>query len=449
MLTNIHPILYIENEEKIMTHFLRTRGFLFFCMTIIGAIAISACSNDDTNQNTDIDNDNDEGTEITVLLPAEIPDDILEEFEDETGIHVRLETASWDNIQDKIVSSLAAGVAPADVTEFDWSWVGQFGSAEWYTPLNDSFDQDYIDDTPTMENFKYNDEYLAVPYLNDFRVSYFNQKHLDEAGITDTPKTPEELIETAKTIKEEGVVEYPIGLPLSATEGTTTAWFTLVKALGGQLFDEDWHPLFVDKDSEGYQAMTFIINSLLEDELIDPANLSLNNVDVYDNFKAGDSAIDLAGVPGLLERYKDPEKSNIADDVEIMPVPGINGEIHTFRLPEALGVPKTSENKKAAIKFIKWMTEPENMKKMYLEREALPNRISVLEELNEEGKLAGGDTLLEVFGQDEPLFPEGAPPWYSEFSTDVSTTMNQMAKESLTIDEGMDKIAKSAEKHVK
>lgn len=430
-----------------MKHILRTRNIFILCITIISFIALTACSNGGTDQSNDTKNN--EGTEITVLLPSDIPEDMLAEFEEETGIHVRLETSSWNNIQDKIVSALAAGVAPADVTEFDWSWVGQFGSAEWYTSLNESFDQEYIDDTPTMESFKYNGEYLAIPYLNDFRVSYFNQNYFDEAGITEIPTTPEELLDVAKTIKEKGVVEYPIGLPLSATEGTTTAWFTMVKAFGGELFDEDWNPLFLEKDSAGYQAMAFIINSHEEDELIDPANLALNNVDIYDNFQAGNSAIDLAGVPGLFERYQDPEKSAIADDVEIMPVPGLNGEIHTFQLPEALGVPAASENKDAAIEFIKWITKPENMKKMYEELEWLPNRLSVLEELNEEGNLSGGDTLLKVLKHDEPLFPEGAPPWYSEFSTDVSTTMNQIAKGTLTIDEGMDKIAESIKQYVK
>ena len=316
-----------------MKNILSTRSIFILFMTIISAMVITACSNGYKEHGKDNENKNSKGTEITVLLPSEIPADMLAEFEEETGIHVLLETSSWNNIQDKIVSALAAGVAPADVTEFDWSWIGQFGSAQWYTPLNESFDQEYIDDTPTIENFKYNGDYLAVPYLNDFRVSYYNQKYFDEAGITDIPKTPEELLEVAKTIKEKGVVEYPIGLPLSATEGTTTGWFTLVKAFGGYLFDEDWNPLFVEKDSAGYQAMAFIINSYKEDELIDSANLTLNNIDVYDNFKAGGSAIDLAGVPGLFERYKNPEKSSIANDVEIMPVPGMNGVIHTFQFP--------------------------------------------------------------------------------------------------------------------
>ena len=125
----------------------------------------------------------------------------------------------------------------------------------------------------------------------------------------------------------------------------------------------------------------------------------------------------------------------------------MNDEIHTFQLPEALGVPAASENKEAAIEFIKWISQPENVKKLYEEQEWLPNRLSVLEALNEEGKLSGGDTLLQVLTHDKPLFSEGTPPWYSEFSTNVSTTMNQMAKGALTIDEGMKKIAKSVEKY--
>ncbi|MBO1913377.1 extracellular solute-binding protein, partial [Microvirga sp. 3-52] len=131
----------------------------------ITTLTLAACSKGDKEQGKGAENKNNKATEITVLLPSEIPADMLAEFEDETGIHVNLETSSWNNIQDKIVSALAAGVAPADVTEFDWSWIGQFGSAEWYTPLNESFDQEFIDDMPTIENFKYNGDYLAVPYL--------------------------------------------------------------------------------------------------------------------------------------------------------------------------------------------------------------------------------------------------------------------------------------------
>ncbi len=39
---------------------------------------------------------------------------------------------SWDDIRPKLITGLIAGTPPADVTEFDWSWTGQFAAAGWY-----------------------------------------------------------------------------------------------------------------------------------------------------------------------------------------------------------------------------------------------------------------------------------------------------------------------------
>src|SRR5215470_20287889 len=75
------------------------------------------------------------GKSITVLLPSPQGPNIAAEFEKETGIHVDLQTLTWDDIRPKLVAALIAGTAPADVTEFDWSWTGQFNAADWYVPL--------------------------------------------------------------------------------------------------------------------------------------------------------------------------------------------------------------------------------------------------------------------------------------------------------------------------
>src|SRR5215470_20244503 len=76
------------------------------------------------------------GKSITVLLPSPQGAEVAAEFEKATGIHVDLQTLSWDDIRPKLVTALLAGTAPADVTEFDWSWTGQFNAADWYVPLN-------------------------------------------------------------------------------------------------------------------------------------------------------------------------------------------------------------------------------------------------------------------------------------------------------------------------
>src|SRR5215475_15556545 len=86
------------------------------------------------------------GKSITVLLPSPQGATIAAEFEKATGIHVDLQTLSWDDIRPKLVTALIAGTAPADVTEFDWSWTGQFSAADWYVPLNGLIDADTVSD---------------------------------------------------------------------------------------------------------------------------------------------------------------------------------------------------------------------------------------------------------------------------------------------------------------
>ncbi len=77
------------------------------------------------------------GQTITVLLPSPQDAAMAADFEKDTGIKLDLQTASWDDVSVKVSTALLAGTAPADVTEFDWSWTGQFSAAGWYIPLND------------------------------------------------------------------------------------------------------------------------------------------------------------------------------------------------------------------------------------------------------------------------------------------------------------------------
>ena len=86
-------------------------------------------------------------------MPSPQGPNIAEDFEAETGIHVDLQTLSWDDIRPKLVTALVAGTAPADVTEFDWSWTGQFSAAGWYMPLNDVIDADTLEDIGVAKIF--------------------------------------------------------------------------------------------------------------------------------------------------------------------------------------------------------------------------------------------------------------------------------------------------------
>ncbi|HVX81574.1 MAG TPA: sugar ABC transporter substrate-binding protein [Devosiaceae bacterium] len=385
------------------------------------------------------------GKSITVLLPSPQAPNIAADFEKDTGIHVDLQTLSWDDIRPKLVTALIAGTAPADVTEFDWSWTGQFAAADWYLPLNDVIDKDTVADIGVAKIFTVNGNLLGVPYTNDFRVMLVNKKHFADAGITKMPTTLDELVADAKQIKAKGITQYPIGLPLSPTEGASTSWYLLTKAEGGDLFDKDWKPLFLTPDSAGYKAMALELQ-LLKDGLVDPASTGLKDSQINDNYFAkGLVSIMISGEPGRLGQFNDPKQSQVAGQVAAILVPTASGQTRSYGLPEALGVPRVSQNQDAAIAFVKWFTSKHFQIENYANG-VLPTRTSALDELNKAGKLASGDVLVAQSKTVEPLFEQGTPTWYPQFSSAVNTAINAVAKGQITVDQAMKNIADATQK---
>ena len=384
--------------------------------------------------------------QLSVLLPpwGTLPKELTDEFAARQGVELDTQTLGWDEIRTKIVTSMVANTAPASATEVDWSWVGQFGAAGWYQPLNEGIAADVLADVPTASIFSYDGNVLGVTYNNDFRVMIYNKKHLADAGVDAVPTTPDEFLAAARTIKEKGIAEHPIGLPLSASEGTSTAWYLLTKVFGGDLFDENFDPLFTDPESAGYKAMEFEISALNEG-LIDPAATGLKDVEIQELFKSGKITFDVAGWAGNLSVYTDAEKSQVADGAAAALMISTTGKARTIGLPEAVGIPTGAENKEGAVAFINWLLEPEIQIAAYETLGNLPARLSVLEKLNADGKLVEGDIILKQAGLVEPMFAQGAPAWYPDFSTSVSTNLNLAAKGQITVEEAVNNIAADVE----
>ncbi|WP_051333975.1 sugar ABC transporter substrate-binding protein [Mesorhizobium sp. WSM3224] len=388
------------------------------------------------------------GQSISVLLPSPQDANMAADFEKATGIKLDLQTASWDDVSVKVSTALLAGTAPADVTEFDWSWTGQFSATGWYTPLNDTIDAATLEDIKGSTIFTVNSQVLAIPYTNDFRVMLINKKHFDDAGVKAVPKTLDELVAAAKAIKAKGNVKYPIGLPLSPTEGASTSWYLLTKAFGGDLFDKDMKPQFVSPDSAGYKAMAFEL-MLLKEGLVDPSATVLKDSEINETlFAKGLTSIMISGEPGRLGQFNDPAQSTVGGQVQAIPVATISGKTRSFGLLEGLGIPKNAQNPEAAKEFIKWMTSKEYQIHNY-GNGVLPTRTSALAELQNAGKLVSGEALVEQAPTVEALFPSGAPTWYPQFSLAVNTSINSAAKGEITVDQAVQRIAQAVTEAMK
>lgn len=382
--------------------------------------------------------------DITVLLPGKgYTPEILQSFEKDTGIHVNQQTLAWDQLHTRIITALVAGTAPADVIELDWSWVGQFGAAGWLDPLDGKLEKATLDQVSVLPIFKFDGKIVGAPYNNDFKMMVVNTDHLKKAGIEKAPRTLDELLAAGKAIKDKGIAKYPFGLPLSVGEATSTAWYLLTMMNGGNLFDAKGEPTFTDPSSGGYKALTFI-KKAIDDGLIDPAATAYGNPEVREAFKAGDISFILSDGPGPLATYNDKQKSRVAGNTSGAVVPNVTGKTVTYGLPEALAIPAAAKNKEDALKFINYVMSKDIQERFYIQEGNLPTRQDTLTELNKQGKLESGDSIVEQVASVKPLFADGTPAWYPPFSNTAASAVNAVATGQMGVDDAVAAIATAA-----
>jgi multiple sugar transport system substrate-binding protein len=409
-------------------------------------LALSACGGDDSSSSgfSNADPSELEGQEIKVLVPYKVPQEMLDRFTDETGIEVQYNTGFWDGIASKLVVANQAGTYIADVTEFDWSFTGQFGGNGWYEPLQDVLDQSLLDDLGnTKASFTTGDNLYAACYSNDFRISMYNSALLRQAGLKTMPDTFTELDKALDQLKAEGVADSPMTLPMAATEGSVTPWFLLTLAMGGQLFDDEYNPQFADPGSAGYKALQWEVDAI-NNGWVSPGSVTLDDGPSLERFLGGAAAINLAAAPGNLPEANDPKVSAIAGDAEAALVPGEDGPGASFGLQEGYGIPVTAEHKDAAKVFIEWMLEPKHQIELYEGAGFLPCGKTALDQLAANGQLEGGDVIAQEFDQLQPLFPNGAPKWYSQFSSEAQGLLNSAFKGEISVADALNQLADKA-----
>ena len=386
------------------------------------------------------------GTTITVLVPpyAGMPKSQLAKFTKKTGIKVNLETLAWADIHDKIVTAEAAHIAPADVTEVDWSWVGQFSQANWYTPLNNYIAPTYLKNAINRDVFTIHGQLLAMPYNFGFKETTINWTDFQKAGIKAIPTDWAQVLQDAKILKQKGVVQYPVGFPLSIGESNSTNWYALIKSAGGELFNSKWVPQFTSPSSPGYQAVAFE-KQLYQGGLMPPGIVSLHNIQVQQLFAAGKIAIALTSGPLFMAMFKNPQTSNVANDtLKIVPLPGNDGHrTGTFGLPEGLGIPKLSKHKGAAAEFINWWMQTPQLMLSYNDPNMgnPPPQLNVLTELAKTNKIQGGEEIMSILPTVKPLFPQGTPIWYPQFSTDAATMLQSVVEGHASVKSGLQTLA--------
>ncbi len=373
-------------------------------------------------------------TEISFMIPDwGVPSQaMLDEFQNESGIKVNIETVSWDDIRNKIAIAANGKKAAADVFEVDWSWVGEFDSANWLEPLN--LTQEDMNDIPSLSTFIVNGKTLAVPYANDFRIAYYN-KDLYKSANLEEPQTWDDVTKNMETLKENNILKYPYTFPLNANEGTTTSFIWLTYLRDGKVFNDD---NTINKEN-ALKTLNFI-NNMVKKELINPANLTMSAIDTYRELLSKDAAF-MVGPTSFIARATDLNQSKVIGEIDVILPPGENGKTtQTMALTEAVGVSSLSENKEAAKKFVEWYTSKKTQRAFFKEISAIPTRTSVLNEVIDAGEIKNPGAMKEVSLLVKSPFPNGVPAYYAEMSNAIYNAVNKMASGNITPEVAVEEI---------
>ncbi|GAP97496.1 ABC transporter substrate-binding protein [Leptolyngbya sp. NIES-2104] len=302
-------------------------------------------------------------------------DQTIREFEAKNPtIKVKREVINsqyMDVIRTRLIGEVAPDVFYLEA--FEAPTLMKFGVLE---PLNSYIKPDFKlnDFEPNLLNaFKRDGKVYGIPKDFSTLALFYNSTALKNAGITQPPRTWDELRTAAKKLtsdKNGKIDRYGMGVVPELPRQTF-----MIKAFGGQLVDPNNYAAFASP--EGLKGLELVIDQYRRDRTAAQAS----DVGANSNSEAfgqGRVAMTLDGawaIPYLKETF--PKlKFQTAE------VPKINDRQGTMLYTVAYVMNRQSKQKDAAWKLIQYLTDEAGMKRWANQGVALPSRRSVLAGLN-------------------------------------------------------------------
>jgi multiple sugar transport system substrate-binding protein len=206
------------------------------------------------------------------------------------NVTVGLQDVSWFNYHDAMATKFTSGDAP-DVAYCSDHWLREWVAADWIARLDQYAPQltnaqgewaPYARQGMTLGGHLY-----GLPYYADLIIFMYNAKMLQQAGFDHPPATWEELASQAKTIRDKGISQYPIDIPLKKDDPwTIEIFYSMVYSRGGHMFDKNDNPVFNVPAGYAEQALTWL-RGAMQSKTLDPAVLESAEPDVVKTMGAG------------------------------------------------------------------------------------------------------------------------------------------------------------------
>ncbi|WP_022795953.1 sugar ABC transporter substrate-binding protein [Bavariicoccus seileri] len=363
---------------------------------------------------------------------------IVDDFTEETGIKVKIQSIPWSSSRDKLLTAVASKGGP-DVVQMGSTYMSEFVDAGALLDITEDVEgNDTLKPTNffdgSVETTKFDDKYYAVPWYTETRALYYRTDLLESVGYSEAPKTWDELADAAQKLSERGDNMY--GFNVDASE--PTFGFMFARQNGSELFDDNTTPLF--NQPEMVEALDFLYG-MVESGAAPSTDLGL---DISQGF-GGDGVVPMfISGPWMINAIEEN-------------APDIEGKWAVAELPAGpvsntsvtgganLAVFSSSKKKDDAIKLIEFLSRPENQTAFFENTNSLPTSQSAWED-----DVFTTDPHISVFGeqlnesQPMPLMKE-----WDEITQNYLKEWEQVVAKSKDVQTAMDDLTQQTENILK
>ena len=351
------------------------------------------------------------------ILMEDVPDttyvqDLVADFEDETGIKVDIESVNYSAMHEKLLTSLTAKKGDYDVLVVDSYWTGEFTSAGWLEDLTpyverDGFDtSQYVDSFWDMFNLE-EDKTTLIPFYNYmfslvYRTDIFGDEDLCAAYKADTGKELDlencslaDYVEICKFVTDYFEDDGITGTVCQAMRGDPIAmeYMNYLYSNGGDIIDEDGN-VVINSDA-AVEALDLYMDNIKNGSTAGSESFSLE--ETYNVFSQGQAASFISynwQVPTLNQN----EESSVQGLVSLVNVPGG----HALNAGWAWGIPSNATNKEASWEFIKYIESFDSCKTRALAGGS-PTRSDVFNDADCVEKYPYYEKVLEIMETSKPI----------------------------------------------
>ncbi|NBE92034.1 extracellular solute-binding protein [Nonomuraea sp. KC401] len=280
-------------------------------------------------------------------------DELVAEFEKQTGAKVKVEWIPWAQVNDKFTAAAAGGTGP-DVTEIGNDQVPLWQSQEALEPITDivaSGDQAQIPKN-LMGLETIDGETYAVPWGGGSRAVLYRADWFKELKI-EVPKTWDELVAAAKKIQAEKGSDVD-GFAFNGGSDANHLLGALAWTAGGEYAVKEGDKWVGKLTEPGFKTGFAQYTGLVTDGLSSKSRLNQNTTEIRTRFSNGKVGMYLTAAWDLAGIEEDSKGKLKGDKLAFFSLPSQSGgEAQSFLGGNDIAVWGTSEEKEAAKEFVK------------------------------------------------------------------------------------------------